>query len=825
MNEMKRRRDFYRERGKDVDRLWSDHNRLEYYTDDDGEVQRARVIFAEDEQISLALQLSPDGKPPRIPAKATGRPGGGAEEESGDCRYLLCPAVLTIGHLKKFIRLKFSLADRFQIDVYHSDEALRDRYTLIDVAYIYMWRRKGPLCLYYTVYTNPPKKTKSDVSCTETQDLEKSADDEEAEKSEEKEDVKSDEDHRQSDDKSAMCETDIQLQGLSAVHGSATGDLGLPPSGDSGEEKADKITKVSSKEIKESPSESSKPTTDASVVKENEKNDSSLVPSRDLKEHVINSLEKEKQNLSVENSNGKESCVVTDIDSNKTKETSLETNKPSPAVTLISVSSTSVTSTSVTSMISGFSSTGGISKSSPKKEKHSSNRVEKQPTSGTSKSSSAILVVPTSDNSSETTRIPKLKLNTSKYTSQGIVTKSATLTTPIYHPRSVQKRPASPKIPLKGEKPSPEKMAKKICTQENHSKPVDKTVDKKPESAKSSSPKKTSSEKPSTCSAVKTSTTAKTKLSLNGSAKPLPSNYNNVKTAKNDPVKASQNNGANLSASSAVSAVSGVHKKASKPTSNGQRLKLTVPYSSYNCYSNGLTIPSPIGLSPTVTSARTFPSALNRTLSSSPTRRKTSSPSRRVPASTPNGRLTPGSSVSPSSLYSLSPSPTNRSFPTSPSPHSYNPAAAARLLQSSPLARQMYSPTGGIFSFPDRGPPMTQLPITVPTAHTHLNLRLNTTSSLYSSDPSPHNGDLPQDLSLKKKTTPSPSSSTSPSSSSDPTEPPTKTLKIPIKVPIQTNGLSHGEVDKFAFTDDEEDTSPVGGRKLHPIKAEPGAGP
>ena len=44
----------------DVDRLWSDHNRLEYYTDDDGEVQRARVIFAEDEQISLALQLSPE---------------------------------------------------------------------------------------------------------------------------------------------------------------------------------------------------------------------------------------------------------------------------------------------------------------------------------------------------------------------------------------------------------------------------------------------------------------------------------------------------------------------------------------------------------------------------------------------------------------------------------------------------------------------------------------------------------------------------------------------------------------------------------------------
>jgi hypothetical protein len=30
----------------------------EYYIDDDGEVQRERVIFSNDEQISLSLQLS-----------------------------------------------------------------------------------------------------------------------------------------------------------------------------------------------------------------------------------------------------------------------------------------------------------------------------------------------------------------------------------------------------------------------------------------------------------------------------------------------------------------------------------------------------------------------------------------------------------------------------------------------------------------------------------------------------------------------------------------------------------------------------------------------
>lgn len=44
----------------DVDSMWDDPDRPEYYTDDDGEIQRERVIFAEDEQISLALQLSPE---------------------------------------------------------------------------------------------------------------------------------------------------------------------------------------------------------------------------------------------------------------------------------------------------------------------------------------------------------------------------------------------------------------------------------------------------------------------------------------------------------------------------------------------------------------------------------------------------------------------------------------------------------------------------------------------------------------------------------------------------------------------------------------------
>lgn len=541
------------------------------------------------------------------------------------------------------------------------------------------------------------------------------------------------------------------------------------------------------------------------------------------KEKVNVSMEKDKNKSGEKppsekqgNSNIERKCDASDTGSNKTNVIASEPSKTpctevfSPVMPKNSVSPSPATCVPV--------------RSPSKKEKH---RPEKPQSSQTvSKPTAAILVVPTTENSTSNGNrgIPKLKLNTSKYTSQGIVTKSATLTTPIYHPRSIQKRPASPKDPQGSEKPSKEKMAKMSVTQDTNAK--SNHVEKKSDSAKSSSPsKKISSDKNTVDQTNKTSSasssSAKPKSSQNGSAIKTPSN-GSAKNAKNDHNgKTPQNHTTNhVPATAAAAAPPNAAKKPSKPSSsNGQKLKLTVPYSSYTCYTNGLTIPSPIGLSPTVTSPRPFPpSSLNRTLSSSPTRRKTSSPSRRLPTTTSNGRLTPGSSVSPSSLYSLSPSPTNRSFPTSPSPHStFNPAAA-RMLQTSPLARQMSSSTGRIFSFPDRGPPITHLPITVPTAHSHLNLRLNV-SSMYPSNAPPQNGDLPQDLSIKKKTSSSDESETPP-------PPSTTTLKIPIKVPIKTNGLQNGEIDKFAFTDDEEIASspPVGSRKLHPIKAEPSAG-
>ncbi|XP_048756041.2 polycomb group protein Psc-like [Ostrea edulis] len=771
-NEMKRRRDFYRDQGLDVDSMWDDPDRPEYYTDDDGEIQRERVIFAEDEQISLALQLSPDGKPPRIPSKCTGT----KDKEAEDCRYLLCPAAVTIGLLKKFIRLKFSLNDRYQIDIYHTDEVLSDSYTLVDIAYIYMWRRKGPLCLYYTVYTNPAKRFKRDLSCTE-----KVIKESVTVETEIKNDVEDGKAEKDKDDKSEEVESEKPQSLLSLQETVSEPKIHTPS------EKP--ILNIDASELTNDrngkPAEPSSDTAETSVPKNDGQPQTSNAPKPEPQEKEKISSETDKRTPAENGFEVAKTC--SDKGSNKTKANPVGLEK---------------------TQSNGLSfPPSTVNKSPGKKDKSCSSKAEKQLQTQSLKPSSAILVVPTSENSLSVNRIPKLKLNTSKYSSQGIVTKKATLTTPVYHPRVTQKTSLPPTDLQGAEKtPSSEKIAKKMCTQNGaNSSSSDKGREKKTDSPKSSPSKKSASDKTTTGTPTKPSPTAKHKLLQTSSTKNV-SNTN----AKNAKSSASKSSIIGAKTSSTTAAPNVNSKQENRFTTNGQKLRLTVPYSSYGCYTNGLTIPSPMGFSPTVTSPRPFSSSpLNRPLSTSPTRRKTSSPSRRVPSTTPNGRLTPGSCVSPSSLYSLSPSPTNRSFPTSPSPHSFNPAA--RMIPTSPLARHISSSTGRIFSFPDRGPPISHLPITVPAAHSHLNLRLNT-SPLYSNNASPHNGDLPQDLSIKKKT------------SNDESKTPSSTLKIPIKVPIKTNGLPSSEIDKFAFTDDDEDISPLGSRKLHPIKAEPGSG-
>lgn len=65
-------------------------------------------------------------------------------------RYLQCPALVTIAHLKKFLALKYSVdITRYTIEICHRRAPLPEHWTLMDVAYIYAWKRviQDTLCV------------------------------------------------------------------------------------------------------------------------------------------------------------------------------------------------------------------------------------------------------------------------------------------------------------------------------------------------------------------------------------------------------------------------------------------------------------------------------------------------------------------------------------------------------------------------------------------------------------------------------------------------------------------------------------------------------
>ncbi|CAB0038862.1 unnamed protein product [Trichogramma brassicae] len=89
------------------------------------------------QQLQLQQQQSNDG-------------GGGAA--SNLRRYLQCPALVTIAHLKKFLALKYNVdVTRFNIDICHRRASLPDHWTLMDVAYIFAWKRNAPIQFFYRI--------------------------------------------------------------------------------------------------------------------------------------------------------------------------------------------------------------------------------------------------------------------------------------------------------------------------------------------------------------------------------------------------------------------------------------------------------------------------------------------------------------------------------------------------------------------------------------------------------------------------------------------------------------------------------------------------
>lgn len=140
-NEMKRRRDFYAEHPSVDATNGSNEDRGEVADED-------KRIITDDEIISLSIEFFDQNKVKQTTLGSEDKP---TKEQVNNKRYLQCPAAMTVMHLRKFLRSKMDIPCSYQVEVMYEDEPLKDYYTLMDVAYIYTWRRNGPLPLQYGV--------------------------------------------------------------------------------------------------------------------------------------------------------------------------------------------------------------------------------------------------------------------------------------------------------------------------------------------------------------------------------------------------------------------------------------------------------------------------------------------------------------------------------------------------------------------------------------------------------------------------------------------------------------------------------------------------
>ncbi|XP_014255782.1 polycomb group protein Psc-like [Cimex lectularius] len=141
-NEMQRRRDFYK----------NHPYRDEHLDPESRGVGLDRLIYSPDDLISLSLEFydeelereewsnNNNNSPKPNPEKEVAR---------GTKRYLQCPAGFKMAHLKKFIRQKYGLPPNCNVEIMYRRESLPDTYSLMDIAYIYTWKRNGPMRFYY----------------------------------------------------------------------------------------------------------------------------------------------------------------------------------------------------------------------------------------------------------------------------------------------------------------------------------------------------------------------------------------------------------------------------------------------------------------------------------------------------------------------------------------------------------------------------------------------------------------------------------------------------------------------------------------------------
>ncbi|NXX10849.1 PCGF2 protein, partial [Podargus strigoides] len=141
--------------------------------EDRGEVsEQDKGTLADDEIVSLSIEFYEGSREEK---KGTVENGDLEKEKKNGVRFLRCPAAMTVMHLAKFLRNKMDVPSKYkvsvcpgsarfrglgganaicplcQVEVLYEDEPLKEYYTLMDIAYIYPWRRNGPLPLKYRV--------------------------------------------------------------------------------------------------------------------------------------------------------------------------------------------------------------------------------------------------------------------------------------------------------------------------------------------------------------------------------------------------------------------------------------------------------------------------------------------------------------------------------------------------------------------------------------------------------------------------------------------------------------------------------------------------
>ncbi|KAJ1522681.1 hypothetical protein ONE63_001844 [Megalurothrips usitatus] len=144
-NEMRRRRVYY-----DTHPQYADQTTPEQRGD------CLERFYSPDDSVSLSLEYH-DRRPS---STSSSSPPADGQKSLPPKRYLKCPALFTIGLLKKFIRLKFDLPQELVIDIFQRRESLADEYTLLDIAYIYPWKTSEPMKFFYRV--RDPRVPESD---------------------------------------------------------------------------------------------------------------------------------------------------------------------------------------------------------------------------------------------------------------------------------------------------------------------------------------------------------------------------------------------------------------------------------------------------------------------------------------------------------------------------------------------------------------------------------------------------------------------------------------------------------------------------------------